>query len=418
MNKLLFFLFPLFLIFSGLPAAPNYPFPTRATYSAGVIKPNNVTQAQMEVKIQTLYDEWKQEFLRINPDTPNQAYVFYNESGNAEPVNAVSISEGHGYGMLLAVYMAGYDPQAQTVFDNLFRFYQAFPSKITPSLMAWQQVEEEGRIVSNFKNGEVSATDGDLDIAFALLLADKQWGSAGPINYFQQAKVMIDKILTADVNLQQLTLKLGDWVSDNDPKFGRAMRTSDFMLNHLKNFALVSGDSRWQSVIAKTYAVINELFTNFSSDTGLLPDFVEFKNGGYGPASTSFLEHENDGYYSWNACRTPWRIATDHILTGDKRALTQLTTLNNWIRTTTNQNPHTIKAGYKLDGTPLVQYGDLAFVTPFAVSAMISANNQSWLNDLWSYTSTQPTSGESYFANTIRLLCFLVISGNWWTPQN
>lgn len=418
MNKIASFLFPLLIIFSSVQAAPNYPFPTHNTYYAGVIKPNNVTQTQMDQTIQTLYDEWKQKFLRTVPAAPNQAYIFYNENGDSEPENAVSVSEGQGYGMLLAVYMAGYDPQAQTIFDNLFRFYQAFPSSITPSLMAWQQVEENGSIINNPEDGDDSATDGDLDIAFALLLADKQWGSAGPINYLQHAKVMIGQMITADVNLQKLTLKLGDWVDDGDSKFGAATRTSDFMLNHLKNFAAVSGDSRWQSVVTKTYAVINELFINFSPNTGLLPDFVEFKNGAYAPASKSFLENKNDGYYSWNACRTPWRIATDYILTGDTRALNQLTALNNWIRSAANQSPYATKAGYKLDGTALSQYDDLAFVTPFAVSAMINASNQSWLNDLWSYTSTQPTSDESYFANTIRLLCFLVISGNWWTPQN
>jgi hypothetical protein len=52
------------------------------------------------------------------------------------------------------------------------------------------------------------------------------------------------------------------------------------------------------------------------------------------------------------------------------------------------------------------------------ISAMINANNQNWLNALWSYTSAQPTGDGNYFANTLRLLCFLVVSGNWWTPLN
>lgn len=418
MNKIAYFLFSLLIVFSNLQAIPNYPFPTHNTYYTGVIKPNNVTQAQMDQKIQTLYNEWKQAYLRTVPDVPNQAYVFYNEDKTSEPENAVSVSEGHGYGMMLAVYMAGYDPQAQTIFDNLFRFYQAFPSVITPSLMGWQQVEEDGRIIYNPDGGNDSATDGDLDIAFALLLADKQWGSSGPINYLARANVMISGILAGDVNLQTSTLKLGDWAYNGDPKFGKATRPSDFMLNHLRNFSAASGDPAWPLVLTKTYSVINELFNNFSPNTGLLPDFSEFKNNAYVPANQNFLEREEDGYYSWNACRTPWRIATDYILTGDARALNQLTTLNNWIRNKTNQSPYNIKAGYKLDGTPLVSYDSLAFATPFAVSAMINANNQSWLNALWSYTSTQPTGNENYFANTLRLLCFLVVSGNWWTPLN
>lgn len=418
MNKIAYFLFPLLVIFSGLQAVPNYPFPAHNTYYTGVIKPKNVTQTQMDQQIQTLYDEWKQKFLRTVPDAPEQTYVFYNEDGESTPKNAVSVSEGQGYGMMLAVYMAGYDPQAQTIFDSLFRFYQAFPSIITPSLMGWQQVEVDGRIISNPKGGNDSATDGDLDIAFALLLADKQWGSNGSINYLAYANVMMSGILGGDVNLKKLTLKLGDWVYNGDAKFGKATRPSDFMLNHLRNFSAASGDPAWQSVLTKTYSIINELFDNFSPNTGLLPDFSEYKDGAYVPADEDFLERVEDGDYSWNACRTPWRIATDYILTGDTRALDQLTALNNWIRNKTSGKPSKIKAGYKLDGTPLVSYDDLAFSTPFAVSAMINADNQNWLNALWTYTSMEPTSDANYFANTLRLLCFLVVSGNWWTPLN
>lgn len=419
MNKIAYFLFPLSVTFSGLQAVVNYPFPAHNTYYAGTIKPSNVTQVQMDQRIQTLYNEWKQKYLATPPDAPDQAYVSYNQDQTSDPKNAVSVSEGQGYGMLLAVYMAGYDPQAQAIFDSLFRFYQAFPSVITPSLMGWQQVEEEdGRIIYNPDGGDDSATDGDLDIAFSLLVADKQWGSSGSINYLAHATTMMSGILAGDVNLQKSTLKLGDWVYNSDPKFGKATRPSDFMLNHLRNFSAASSDPAWQSLLTKAYSIINELFDNFSPATGLLPDFSEFIAGAYVPAGFDFLERKEDGDYSWNACRTPWRIATDYILTGDARALDQLNALNNWIRSKTNGDPSKIKAGYKLNGMQLVSYKSLAFSTPFTVSAMINADNQNWLNVLWSHTSTQPTSSANYFANSLRLLSFLIVSGNWWTPLN
>lgn len=424
MNKIAYFLFPLIIIFTSLHAVPNYPFPTHNTYFQGngqypaPIKPSNVSQTSMDQKVQTLWTQWKQEYLVTVPDEPDQMYVFYNEDGESDPENAVSVSEGHGYGMMLAAYMAGYDSQAQVIFDNLFRFYQAFQSVITPSLMGWQQVDEDGEIVPEPEGGDDSATDGDFDIAFALLLADKQWGSNGEINYLAFANDMIYNILEADINQQKFSIKLGDWVEDKDATYGKATRTSDFILNHLKNFAAAVPDPRWELVISKTYAIINELYTNFGPATGLLPDFAEFIGGMYVPADEDFLENDTDGFYSWNACRTPWRIATDYILTGDPRAYTQLTTLNSWIQSSTGGSPYDTSAGYMLDGTPLEDYDDLAFVTSFAVGAIINPSNQTWLNSLWSYTSTQPTSNESYFANTVRLLCFVIISGNWWTPLN
>ncbi|HEV7736451.1 MAG TPA: glycosyl hydrolase family 8 [Chlamydiales bacterium] len=426
MYKIASIIFPLLIAFTGVEAAgPNYPFPTYATttYYPGVIMPSNVSKAAMATKIQTLYTFWKQEYLRTMPDAPDQMYVFYNEDGESEPKNAVAVSEGQGYGMILSAYMAGYDAEAQTIFDNLFRFCRAFESVITPSLIGWQQVEEDGVIDYNPDGGDDSATDGDMDVAYALLLANKQWGSTGGINYLEEAERMISDMITADVNLEKFTLTLGDWVEEDDPPYTKATRPSDFMLNHLKIFAAVSGDTRWNTVTDKCYSIINELYDHYAPNTGLLPDFAQYENGAYVPADEDFLERIEDGFYSWNACRTPWRIALDYILTGDIRAINQLTKLNSWIRSATNGLASDVNAGYELDGTLLPDeegdfFDDLAFTTPFAVSAMINSTNQAWLNALWTYTSNYPSDEANYFANSLRLLSLLVVSGNWWTPLN
>ena len=42
--------------------------------------------------------------------------------------------------------------------------------------------------------GKGAATDADEDIAFALLMADRQWGSAGSLNYLNLAKAQINNI--------------------------------------------------------------------------------------------------------------------------------------------------------------------------------------------------------------------------------
>jgi hypothetical protein len=424
MNKIAYFAFLLIVAFGLHAAAPNYPFPTYTAnmYYPGVILPS-VSQSGMAAKIEMLYTQWKEDYLRTVPYATDQMYVFYNADGTSVPVNAVSVSEGQGYGMMLAAYMAGYDADAQTIFDSLYRFCLAFPSAITDSLIGWQQVDEDGTIEYGPVGGDHSATDGDLDVAYALLLADQQWGSNGGINYLADAQTMMSEMITRDVNLEEFTLKVGDWVDDDDEEYGTATRLSDFMLNHLRNFAAASGDTRWLSVLDKAYSIINELYTNFARDTALLPDFSEFINNEYVPAVEDFLERPYDGYYSWNSCRTPWRIATDYILTGDPRALSQLTLLNSWIQIETEGLASDVNIGYTLDGTMLPDeegnfYDDLAFTCPFAVSAMISSTNQTWLNDLWSYTSNYPIEEANYFANTLRLLSFLVVSGNWWAPMN
>ncbi|WP_379126735.1 glycosyl hydrolase family 8 [Paenibacillus sp. sgz500958] len=378
-------------------AAVNKPFPQHTTYTSGSIKPNNVTQTAMDTSVKTKWNEWKAAYLKTAGT--GKYYVKYNPEGE-------TVSEAHGYGMLFTVLMAGNDANAQTYYNGLYNYYKAHPSAINPYLMSWKQN-------SNFQNieGEDSATDGDMDIAFSLLLADKQWGSSGTINYLQAAKNIIGAIMDNEINQTQWTIRLGDWA--NSGSYNTATRPSDFMLNHLKAYQAATGDTRWKNVTDKTYTIINSLYNGYSASTGLLPDFVVYSGGVYTPAPANFLEDANDGSYNYNSCRTPWRITTDYLLTGDNRALSQLNQLNSWIKTKTGSTPGSIKDGYKLNGTVFGSYNSGAFYAPFGVSAMTSSTNQSWLNAVWSHTAG--SSSEGYYEDSIKLFSLIVMSGNWWT---
>ena len=74
-----------------------------------------------------------------------------------------TVSEGMGYGMLFAVYM-----NEKTTFDGLWAYVQAHLD--ANGLMNWQ-INSSGTAI-----GLGSATDGDEDIGFALVMADEQWG--------------------------------------------------------------------------------------------------------------------------------------------------------------------------------------------------------------------------------------------------
>ncbi|WP_281361152.1 hypothetical protein [Kroppenstedtia pulmonis] len=62
-----------------------------------------------------------------------------------------------------------------------------------------------------------------MDIAYALLLANKQWGSNKGINYLAEGKKVIQAILEKDVNHREWTLKLGDWAGDSHPQYGTGL---------------------------------------------------------------------------------------------------------------------------------------------------------------------------------------------------
>lgn len=408
-------------------AGEQRPFPQHTAYYSGVIKPNNVTQEDMDNAVKSFYDAWKARYLvTVSGSNPTQKYVYYNKEGYSSPSNAVSCSEGHGYGMLITVLMAGYDANAKADFDALYRFYKAHPSVNNSKLMAWQQVNSGGKIIDNPDGGSDSATDGDLDIAYALLLADKQWGSSGAINYKSEGLACAQATMGSVVNQSEWILKLGDWASNSDSKYGKATRPSDFMLSHLKTFAQIdtANTAKWNNLFNKTCSIINYQYNSGgSAGTGLMPDFMsKNSSGNYVPVASGFLEGAHDGDYDYNSCRTPWRLPIDYILTGDTTIKAQLTTLNTWIKNKTGSNPSNIKNGYYVKGgTNGNAYGtdnELCFTAPFAVSAMIDSSNQAWLNSLWSKIVSTSITSDAYYGNSIKMLCMITVSGNWWTPTS
>lgn len=381
-------------------------FMSFSTVQAASIRPSHVTQAEMEQTLLRLYGEWKDKYLKRSPYDPEQMYVWYNDGGYVEK-EIITVSEAHGYGMVILASMASRDPGAKDSFDAMYEYFRHHRSQINSQLMAWQQADD-GRAITDV-NGVDSATDGDLDIAYALLLADAAWGSA-EVDYLGQAKKLIDAIMESEVNHSAWTLRVGDWADATDP----LTRSSDFMPQHLKAFARATGDARWTQVLDAEYAMAQSIFAGYSPKTGLLPDFMTAKvGGGHQPAQPGALEGDNDGAYAWNACRFPWRLATDYLVTGDERALPQLAKLNDWIKAEAKNEPDNIKAGYTLEGKALEDYSDLSFTAPLMVSAMIRPDDQQWLNDLWDYNTNALTGENVYYSNTLRLLGTIVATGNW-----
>lgn len=357
------------------------------------------------------YDQWKSKYLVKNKyvTTEDQYYVLYSE-GTSE----VTVSEAHGYGMLIAASMAEYDDEAKNIFDGMYNFYKAHPSSIGPNLMSWQQSDNGSAIVESSPDSD-SATDGDMDIAYALLMADKVWGSNGEINYRQAAIDVINDIMTYEVNKEDWILQLGDWVYWSEPgdQYYSATRASDFIMQYLPVYAEVTGDDRWMNVYNSTYDIINSITDEY--DTGILPDFIIKDNatGKFIPAPPNYLESDYDGYYYYNSCRTPWRISMDYLINGNEDALKLATKLNAFITKSTNSDPWEIMAGYKLDGTPIEDYNDLCFTAPFLISAACG-DDEEWHSEVRDVVVNY--GDDVYFGDTIKMLCLIVDDGCWIVP--
>lgn len=396
---------------------PWHPFGTHTfRYIRGTIVPRSVSQAQRDDAVRAFYGAWKRRYLRHGCGS-DRAYVFVNADGpdtggNRDP-NSISVSEGHGYGMMVAALMAGHDPEARRDFESLYRFFKDHPSRRAPYLMAWNQVAS---CTDAPGGGDESATDGDIDIAYALLLADRQWGSTGPINYRDEAKHVMLAVVRQEIHPATSLILLGNWTSADEPGYYHGTRQSDFMPDHFRAFHAVTAETTWARVTDAGYGLLSAIQDRHSPTTGLIPDFIVDTSTSPRPAAPWYLESDHDGDYSYNACRVPWRLATDYLTSGDPRALAALRRINAWIRRAAGNDPARILDGYDLRGRPVSTGHGMAFIAPFAVAAMVDAANEDWLDALWAEIVRTPREDEEYYGNTLKLLAMIVLSGNWWSP--
>jgi len=348
----------------------NRPFPQRLTYGAS--KPNLWTQDELDSHVRAAYASWKSRYLVEAGRDGNGnrlCRVAFGKPGTDG--HKVTVSEGQGYGMVIVATMAGHDPEAQEVFDGLWRFSRAHPSVVDSRLMDWKVPG---------KDGNDSAFDGDCDMAYGLLLATAQFGSGGSIDYGAELDRTLAGILASTIGPASRLPMLGDWVDANGARYNQdTPRTSDFMPGHFRAFGRATGDGVWESVIAACQDVVTTLQTNFSPTTGLLPDFVQ---EGPRPALPTFLEGPHDDSYHYNAGRDLWRLGTDALLNANATSAAQAGQISQWAKAVTNGNPASFRSGYALNGTqlPNSNYFTTFFVTPLGVAAMTDAGSQSWVN--------------------------------------
>jgi endo-1,4-beta-D-glucanase Y len=382
----------------------NRPFPQSLAYP-GCIKPDNVTQTDMNDSVKSYYDYWKKTYVRqSNGVTPGGGYyVFMKGTGGSG--DEITTSEAHGYGMIIFALMAGYDSQAKRYFDGMFNMFDKHRSKNNPNNMSW--AIDKSELPSKDQD---SATDGDMDIAYALLLAHHQWGSNGSIDYLAHArKIITDGVKGAAMGRESKRTLLGDSCTDQ-----YATRASDWMTDHFKAYQHATRDNFWGEATNTVYGLIKQITINHAPNTGLMPDFVVGRSAR--PASPHFLEAKTDGDYSWNACRYPWRLATDFAHYGAPEARAAANKVVNWLKRSAGADPRNIKAGYKLDGTPLVDYGSAAFTSPFIAACIVDHSHQAFMNSGWEVIKKWRNG--DYYGDTINLLCMFLISGNWWSPTS
>lgn len=395
-------LLTLFTIFSitpfgysqvNTPSSPAIPFGAKIAFTAnpygnGILPTNLPTGAYTPASnlygksqdAYNAYNSWKTSYVRA---CGTQYRVLFDD-------NSSTVSEGIGYGMLLAAYAAD-----KALFDGLWAYYKS--SSNGKGVMNWKMSN------CTSASGNNGATDAELDAAMALLVAAKQWPSAtSPYTYSTEATTLITAIKDWEIHPSSYQAINGDgW------GFGSNCRNPSYQSPaYYRLFAthVPSQASTWNSAVDASYTLLN---ANRNATTGLVSNWSDQ----YGTPNTCNGANE----YGYDACRNPWRMATEVLWNGNSTAQTNFCVpIAKYIngKGAANAKGPVPQSG----GTG--GYANATFVSTYAAGICGSNSTyQSIMNSM--YTQTKNTvDGSGYFGNTLRVISLFVQTGNFWDPSS
>jgi endoglucanase len=345
---------------------------------------------------QAAYDKWKSDLV-VSDGARGFLRVRRPNSSGAQ-VNS-TVSEGIGYGMLLAVYA-----NDQDTFDRLWQYEQQFPDN--HGLMNWY-ISADGTMAL----GTGAASDGDEDMAFALVMADQRWGGRGSLSttYLAAAQTLIGLIWQYEVDSSRAFV-----LTSGDQSDGSVINISYFAPAFYRAFGRVTGKaSDWNKVIDTSYTVISATLnaTNGNAQNGLVPAWSTPAGVPMTPPGTSMpLYHQLD------SCRTPFRLGEDYCWNAEPRALAYLLKISGFYSGVGVAN---LVDGYDLNGTPHPQFvttgGPRAasFVGPAGAGAMASGASYGKLRDdaYASVATLMQLAGSTYYQESWTALSLQMMTG-------
>lgn len=330
--------------------------------------PSFISSNESDKKItEKFYQDWKTHYLTSKGAGGNLRVQRPENGGD-------TVSEGQGYGMLMAVML-----NDKPTFDKLWAYTKQHFNGA--GLMNWR-IGADGSIA-----GTGPATDADEDMAYALVVADKKWGG-----YQNDAQKLLKSIMDNEVEQDTFILKPGQWGGKE------ALNISYFAPGYYRVFADYSGDGRWNKVAEKSYELIKKTADN---KTGLVPDW---SNAQGTPAGSLKGDPRNEEFF-YNAVRTPWRIATDYAWFGEKQAKPIVDKMTNFFASIGVDN---LKSGYTMGGKPTADYFDATYASQITAGAAIS-DNRSFYQQVHDKLLSIPQG--SYFGDSLRVLTLMFVHG-------
>lgn len=319
--------------------------------------------------------------------TQGEYGTFVNTGSEEHPI---ALSESQGYGMLITILAAekGYIKEDQ--FIRLFHYYKANRISEQIPLMKWRQEKTNGIWGDSDQN---NATDGDLDIAYALIQAEKQWPHSTE-HYGRAARKLLDAIKTYNYSQTTGLLTVGNWASV-DRRAEKMIRPSDIIPSYFDTFAAYTHDAFWTTLSNNAISALEKMSQQTAS--GLLPDFAWVQGNDIIPAKPYEVANQNDGNYAYNAARIPLRLADSE----NPRVRSVLDKMLGFL-----QKQPVVYAGYTLKGEPLVRNQSDSFSAPLLYASEDKKEfSNLYASQRWIYDTL--VTGDNYYGETLKTLVLL-----------
>lgn len=346
-------------------ATVNFPYPQSTNYGGNGIVLSNPTESAAQLKAAFDY------YLK-NKYKENGSYAAIEKDPGSY------VSEGTGYGMLMMVYFSDNTTSYQSQFDKLWAFYKAGSNE--HGLMNWAF----GTLTPS-DNKANAATDAEMDVAAALIMASYQFGDE---KYLDEARTLLQNVKKYEFEENGLH-KPGDaWNDKKNPSYAAPA--------YYKLFAEVDTENAefWKTTaLNANYTLLEANSAEYS--TGLFDNWCDASGKGM------------DKYYGYDAARTPWRLAQDFYWFGESKAKTMLDKLGKWV---SGKDPAQIKGTIERGGEQMWNDHNSTFVATLMTSLVTDASNQGKLDAYWAEAVS--LGDEAYFEQSMKVLCGLLVSGN------
>ena len=355
------------LAFGFAQAKVNFPYPQNSNYGGNGIVLSNQTEAAAQLK---------------------KAFEFYlkdkyKESGNYAAIEKDKgsnnfVSEGTGYGMLMMVYFSDNTTSYQSQFDKMWAFYKAGSNE--HGLMNWSFGN-----LNPTNNHANAATDAEMDVAAALIMAAYQFGDD---KYLDEARTLLKNVKQYEFEENGLH-KPGDaWNDKKNPSYVAPA--------YYRLFAEVDKDNAdfWNTTAMNAnYALLETNSAEYS--TGLFDNWSDASGKGM------------DKYYGYDAARTPWRLAQDFYWFGEEKAKTMLDKLGKWV---SGKAASSMNGTIERSGSQMWNDHNSTFVATLMTSLVTDESRQGKLDEYWKEAVS--LGDEAYFEQSMKVLCGLLVSGN------